>query len=306
MARLCLVAAVMSSACLTFHDGALPGEPEDATFESARGVRVRFLDEGEGPAVVLIHGFASSLETWQTVRPALEPGFRTLALDLKGFGWTERPEGDYSPFEQARIVLDLMDRRGIDRAAVVAHSYGGSVALALALEAPERVSRIVLYDAWVYADQVQSMFMWARHRGIGEAMFALFYTERADERLSLAFYNPQIVTQALVDAVERALDRPGTRAAALAAIRGAANDEIESRLGEIDQPVLVLWGRDDVVTPVEYGERLLGDLPDASLKVYGDCGHFPMIEAVVGSNGDLRRFLDDGVGGSGRWDGGEP
>jgi pimeloyl-ACP methyl ester carboxylesterase len=130
----CTIVALCLTGCLTFHKGAMPGEPAGASFVEVEGARVRYVDAGQGPAVVLLHGFASSLETWLTVMPALAQGHRVLALDLKGFGWTDRPEGDYSPEAEARLVLAVMKARGIEDAAVVAHSWGTSVALAMALD----------------------------------------------------------------------------------------------------------------------------------------------------------------------------
>jgi pimeloyl-ACP methyl ester carboxylesterase len=175
------------SGCLSFHRGPMPGEPKAATFADIEGTRVRYLDTGgEGEPVVMIHGFASSLETWDAVRPAIEKNRRIIAMDLKGFGWTDRPEGDYSPEAQARLVLGLMTQRGVDRATIVAHSWGASVALAVALMSPERVQRMALYDAWVYEAQLPPFFHWSRAPGVGEALFSLYYPERADERMSLA------------------------------------------------------------------------------------------------------------------------
>jgi len=282
-------ALFVMSGCLSWHEGPIQGEPAEATFTEVDGARVRFVDEGEGDPVVLIHGFASSLDAWGSVRPVLARSHRVLALDMLGFGWSERPEGDYSPQAQARLVLALMDQRGVERAAVVAHSYGSSVALALALMAPERVSRIALYDAYVYRDQRNTFFQWADADGMGEVLFGLFYDQRPEERIALAFFDPDAIPQALVDSVEAQTDRPGTTRAALAAVR-SMNFEQE-RYGEIEAPVLLLWGREDRVTSLSYGERLHNELRDAELRVYPRCGHFPMIEAARPSTRDLARFL---------------
>ena len=276
--------------CMSFHQGPMPGEPKAATFANVDGVRVRYVDSGTGPTVVLIHGFASSLETWATVMPSLT-GHRVIALDLKGFGWTDRPEGDYSPEAQARLVLGLLDQRGVDKATFVAHSWGASVALSAALAAPNRVERLALYDAWVYEEQLPPFFHWARADGVGEALFGLYYKERSDERVALAFYDKTFVTEALVDAVESALDRPGTVAAALAAVRGQRYARVHGRYRKITKPTLLLWGREDAVTAVTYGERLVRDLKDARLVVYPRCGHFPMIEAAAQSTRDLVAFV---------------
>ena len=188
-----------------------------------------------------------------------------------------------------------MDRRGIDRAAVVGHSWGSSVVLALALGAPERITKIALYDAWVFEDQIPTFFRLARRQGVGELLFGIYYKERADDRLALAFYDPTILNEKLAEDVERSLERPGTVAAALAATRGQQFAEVEKRYRTIQKPVLLLWGREDVVTTLDFGERLSKELPQARLVVYPKCGHFPMIEAASASTAELARFLDEGA-----------
>lgn len=295
----CLVAIMLASlttGCVSFHRGPMTGEPKDGTFATLEGARVHYVDRGNKastkPPVVLIHGFASSLRAWATVMPVLEKDRRVIALDLKGFGWTDRPAGDYSPTAQARIVLGLMDELGVEQVQVVAHSWGSSVALALTLAAPRRIERIALYDAWVYEEQLPSTFLWARAGGVGEAIFAMFYKERPDEKIALAFHDKRFVTQALVDEVRSQLDRPGTTAAALAAVRGQRFFEVQKKYRTIQQPVLLLWGREDRVTTLEVGERLSQELPNARLTVYPQCGHFPMLEALAPSNRDLLAFLD--------------
>jgi len=288
----CCLLALATSGCLGFHAGAMPDAPKDAQFVTVKGTRVHFTDEGEGPTVVLIHGFASSLNAWNGVAGALRPGHRVIALDLKGFGHTSRPEGDYSPKAQAELVLALLDAREVEGPVdLVAHSWGSSIALELALMAPARVAKIALYDAWVYEDQLPTAFAWARAGGMGELIIGAFYDERADEKIAGAFYDPKYVTEALVETVEDQLSRPGTKAAALAAIRGQRYDDIETRYKKVDKPVLLLWGREDRVTTLEFGERLSKDLPNAHLIVYPQCGHFPMIEAASPSTRDLVEFL---------------
>lgn len=277
--------------CLHFHRGPMPGEPTSATFAEVDGARVRYVDVGSGPAVVLVHGFASSLETWDGVLPQLAKSHRVIAMDLKGFGWTDRPRGDYSPEAQAKMVLDLLTQRGVEKAAFVGHSWGASVVLAAALQAPQRVTRIALYDAWAYEQQLPSFFLWSRVPGVGETLFGVWYDERADERLALAFYDKSLVTEQLAEAVDLALKRPGTKAAALAAARGQRFSRIEKRYGEIEQPALLLWGAEDRVSLPSIGERLASELPHAKLMTFPRCGHFPMIEAATASNDALATFL---------------
>jgi pimeloyl-ACP methyl ester carboxylesterase len=290
---LALAALLWATGCLAFHRGPVPGAPEQATYAEVAGAHVRYVDQGQGPAVVLVHGFASSLETWTAVLPALARHHRVIALDLKGFGWSDRPEGDYSPQAEAELVWALLDARGVDKVSVVAHSWGSSVALAMALAHPERVEKLALYDAWVYEEQLPAFFLWARTGGLGEALFSLWYDQRPDEKLALAFYDKRLLTQQLADDVERAMERPGTTAAALAAVRGQQFAAVQERYRTLHKPALLLWGREDVVTTLPMGERLAGDL-GARLVVYPRCGHFPMLEAAAASTEELERFLDGG------------
>lgn len=274
-----LALSLLLPACLAHHTGPMPGEPRGARWAEIDGVRVRYTDVGSGPAVVLLHGFASSLETWSLLTPSLQPTRRVITLDLKGFGWTDRPQGDYSPTAQAHLVLGLLAARGVERADVVAHSWGTAVALAMALEAPDKVARLVLFDAWAYDAQLPAFFRWARYPGIGEALFALYYDERPDDRLALGFADPSMVTEALAADVERAMARPGTKAAALAAVRAQGFAEIEKRYEGIAQSTLIVWGEQDGVSLPLFARRLAHDLAASRLVWLPRCGHFPMLEA---------------------------
>jgi len=286
-----LVAVALGAGCPQFHPGPLPGAPSDATFVDVDGVHVRYRELGEGPPIVLIHGFSASLDSWTGVADVLAKHHRVVAIDLKGFGWTSRPEGDYSPEAQAQLVWHVLDKLGVEDTAVVGHSWGSSVALAMVLAQPARVRRVALYDAYVYDEEVPSFFRWAQLGGMGEVLFSLYFKERIDERVPLGVHDDRYATQWSVERVEEELDRPGSTAAALATARGHHFASITSKLGTIQQPVLLLWGADDQVTPVRFGERLARELPRAELKIYPACGHLPMVEARNQSTRDLVHFL---------------
>jgi pimeloyl-ACP methyl ester carboxylesterase len=282
---------MFSLGCHHFHPGPLPGAPADARFMTIDGVRLHYSDEGEGPPVVLIHGFGSSMEIWHQVIPELLREHRVIAVDLKGFGWSSRPEGDYSPTEQGRLVLALMSKLGVRKADIVGHSWGASVSLALALQAPERVHRLALYGAWVYEEQLPPFFVWARAWGVGEFLFSAFYGGRMEDQIAQAYYDPSKVPQERVEAVEELFSRPGTRAAALTAVRDQRYAKVQRRYHTLRHRTLLLWGREDRVARLHFGERLVRDLPNAELKVYPRCGHIPMLEAAEASTRDLVEFL---------------
>ncbi len=275
---------------LTFHAGPLPGEPADATFESVCGARVHYVDRGFGPPVVLLHGFASSLDIWWQIIPELAREHRVLAVDLKGFGWTDRPKGDYAPVAQAQLVWALLEKRGIEQAALVGHSWGVSVALAMALASPERTTRVALYNAWAYEAQLTFAFRWSRSIGIGEALFEWYDASWARNTLALGFHRPGQVTSDMVKRLKWRMELPGARAAALATLRAMHFVEQESRYRTLNRPALVLWGQHDAIAAPAFGRQLAADLR-GELVVFPHCGHFPMIEATEVSTAVLRSFL---------------
>ncbi len=291
---LALLVALAGCGALPFHAAPPPGAPKDATFATVDDVRLRYraLGQGDRTPVLFLHGFAATLETWSTLQPLVARERRTLSVDLKGFGFSGRPRGDYSPHAQAKLLLALLDQQGLREVVVVAHSWGSSIALALALEAPARVRRLALYDAWAYEEQLPPFFLWARTEGVGEFLFRAFYKERPHERIAYAFFDRErYVTEELIANVERGLERPGTVAAALEAVRGQTYGLWQERLRTIEAPTLLLWGREDEVTTLAFGERLARELPAARLVVYPRCGHFPMLEASAASNREVLSFL---------------
>jgi pimeloyl-ACP methyl ester carboxylesterase len=260
---------------------------------SGRRIYVETRGEGPGTPVLLVHGFASNRETWSTVEPALRPTRRTIAVDLPGFGYSDRTAGDYSPDALAEDLASLLDRLGVGPVDVVAHSWGCSVSLAFAGRHPARVRRMVLLGAWAFEEQIPPFFRWAREGGVGEALFELFYRERLEDRAPLGFAEGTSVPQETVDAIERSLTRPGTLRAALAAVRGQYFLQLEQRYPRVAAPTLVVYGDEDRVALPRYGARLANTLPDARLVTIPRAGHFPMFESAGTVRGLVRSFLDE-------------
>ena len=280
--------------CLQFHAGKLPNAPSEYPYMTIDDTIIRYDIQGEGPAVVMLHGYASSLNVWDRVHQEIVKTRKVIRLDLKGFGWSSRPEGDYSPKAQAEIVWLLLQKLNIQTFDLVAHSWGSSVALQMALMEPKRIKRLALYDAWVYEEQLPAFFVWSRVPTFGETLFRMWYKERIDDRMAAAFYRPQdAFEQEFVDHVQSTLERPGTVAAALASARGQQYTEIQKDYKNIDIPVLLLWGEQDVVSPIWVAEQLAYELPKAQIQSFGSCGHFPMIEAFGPSTIALQKFLDE-------------
>ena len=249
---------------------------------TSTGVRVRYVDRGErsAPVVVLIHGFASSLETWDARDPRRSRrSFRVIALDLKGFGWTDRPEGDYSPQAQAKLV-SACSTSAASRARRSSRTRGARRSRsrwrcrARARHAPRALRRVGLRGAAPHV-----LPLGARGRRRRDALRALL--QRAPRRADGArLLRRSCVTEKLVEEVEDALDRPGTVAAALAAVRGQRYAELAAQVPhdrEADAPPLGPRGRGHARSASASASRT--SCRDAKLVVYPQCGHFPMIEA---------------------------
>jgi pimeloyl-ACP methyl ester carboxylesterase len=241
----------------------------------------------------MIHGFGSSLDVWEPVAPALASEYRVLRLDLAGFGRSSRWEGDYSREAHAARALAAMDAAGIDRATLVAHSMGAAVALTMALDAPERVDALVLIAPWLFEDQVPWGLRDARAAGVGELLFGIWFEEHLDLRFAWSFRDSEaVVSEEMLRRARAALRERGSRAAALATVRGLELPALEERLGGVQQPALVLQGDDDLVARPYFARRLASTLSDARLVPLADCGHFPMIEKAPRVAGLMREFVE--------------
>jgi pimeloyl-ACP methyl ester carboxylesterase len=277
------------AACVTpgMHDKGSPtlsGEGEGIRFVDVGDAWLRVRDRGPVTStktpLVLLHGFGSRLETWRVVQDALAVDRRVIAFDHKGFGHSERSAGDYGPEKHARDVVAVLDALGVPRAVLAGHSYGGGIALRVALRAPGRVAGLGLVDAFALQAQVPLSFAWARAPGLGEFIFSTLFTELPGEKYVLAFQDGQrFATAEVLDEVRALQERPGSTYAELMTVRGMDYAVVEGDYARAVRalPRVVVWGEDDRVTPLAQGKALASRI-DAPLVVVPACGHVPSWE----------------------------
>ncbi len=232
------------------------------------------------PVALMLHGYGSSGIVWTPLMQALNKlGYRTIAPDLPGFGLTDKYPGNYNTIFIADQVAAFMTQKGVKQADILAHSWGSSVALALALRYPHKVRRIVIHSGWVYTAQIVPVIRWAKLPVLGEIIYGMFYKERPGDKFAHAVYDKErMVTQPLIETIKKSLERPGAVAAALAVARGMDFSNLEKRYSKILNKTLLLWGKQDPVALPFYGRRLVTDLPNARLVLLDRCGHIPMLE----------------------------
>lgn len=258
----------------------MTANPELGKTVDVGGIATNVHDVGSGAPVLLIHGSGpgvSAWANWRTVIPELSQQFRVIAPDILGFGYTERPPGTiYGPGPWFDHLLGLLDALELDRVSVVGNSFGGSLALALATKAPERVDRLVLMGSvgvpFEITDGLEAV--WGFEPSL-EAMRHL---------LDVFTFDDTNAGDDLAQLRLNAATRPGVQeayASMFPAPRQRMVDEMaidESAIAGITSPTLIVHGRDDRVIPLQNSIDLLHLISDSQLHAFAQCGHWVQIE----------------------------
>jgi pimeloyl-ACP methyl ester carboxylesterase len=256
---------------------------EHSYFVDVDGIRVHYQQAGaeHAPAMVLIHGFASSTLVWSNVFLKLaEAGYRVIALDMLGYGYSAKPRnGEYTIAGQAKLLVRLLDRLGIPRAIFVGSSYGGAVAATCALDYADRVERLILVGAVNNNRPLAFTLM----RLFGSRVFGdvvsplLIGSRRLLRRRMKTVYDRHswVLDERRVDARHLPLRAAGTQRAIIRTVRGWDAERISRDAHLITQPTLLLWGENDSEIPLADGERLHQEIPGSRLVVFLNCGHIP-------------------------------
>jgi pimeloyl-ACP methyl ester carboxylesterase len=234
---------------------------------------------GTGTPILYVHGHLASSATWEAVLAPASAGHPAIAVDVPGFGASDRPwPYDYSVAGEARGLLAFLDARGIERSIVVGNSLGGGAALLLAADHPERVAALVLVAPATPEGPIVWPVRLLRIPGLGELSLALSNRALAAHGLRRWQYaRGERVTEQAVDDAWRPLRVPGTRRAALAAIRSDPRPYVgvESR---IRVPTLIVWGSRDRLVPTTDAERVHSRISGSRLVILPDAGHLPQRE----------------------------
>ena len=276
--------------------------PEVGQFVTLGAIRTNYHDVGPGDGasigdaapVLLLHGSGpgvSAYANWRPVLAQLQDRFRLIAPDFAGFGYTGSPAGQaFTQEVWLQQMVDFLDVIGVEKVSVVGNSFGGSMALALAIHYPERVERLILMGAvgvpfeitdgldrvWGYQPSPENM------RSIMTEVFA---------------YDPTLITDQLVALRYAASVRPGVQeafASMFPAPRQRWVDSMahaEADVRAITAPTLLVHGRDDKVIPLQTTLTLLEWIEDSQAHIFGRCGHWTQIEHAAAFNRLVLDFL---------------
>lgn len=259
------------------------------------GQKIHYLEAGStsNPAVILLHGLGGDTSNWALTIPALSGKYHVYVPDQVGFGKSDKPITNY----RVAMLVEFLDvfckKLGIQKAALVGNSLGGWTAAAFAIAHPEKVDKLILVDAAGYTPK-----RWGGPEITKEALAALnpSTTEDFKRLFGLILYNKamltdQFVEQALTNKLKRG-DGYTINSFIESVLRG--EDYLDGKTQKIKAPTLVLWGKDDGLTPLGIGKAFAEDIRGAQLVAIDKCGHVPQMEKAAEFNAALLKFLGAG------------
>jgi pimeloyl-ACP methyl ester carboxylesterase len=275
----------------------------DSQFIEINGIDLHFKKMGQGePVFLLLHGFGSSLYSWDAVMEPLSQVGTVIAFDRPGFGLTERPldwegQNPYSPEAQLELVTGLLDHFRVQQAFLVGNSAGGTAAMQAALAHPERVAGLVLVAPAVYSGGgtpawVRPLLTTPQMRHLGP-LVARQIQARSPELIALSWHNPDLLTSQTLALYQKPFQVENWDRALWEFTLASRPSGLAEKLEQFSLPVLVVTGDDDRVVPTAESVRLASELPNARLSVIANAGHVPHEERPADLMDAMRDFLND-------------
>ncbi|HKV34462.1 MAG TPA: alpha/beta fold hydrolase [Pyrinomonadaceae bacterium] len=259
-----------------------PAQKEVVVF----GQKIRYLEAGSGPTVILLHGLGGSGQNWMFTVNGLSPQFRVVVPDQIGFGNSDKPLINYRVRTYVDFLNEFYKQLKIERATLVGNSMGGWVAAAFTIAFPEKVDRLVLASATGLAPPANFDY---------KSLYALNPSTREGMKQLVAkvFFNKSFSTDAVIDQflAQRMSAGDGYTINSLIESVGRREDFLDGQLDKIKTPTLIIWGREDGLVLLSEGERLTRDIANSKLIIFDRCGHFPQVEKAGEFNAAVLEFL---------------
>lgn len=264
----------------------------DLMLVSGHMLHVRDTGQRSAPAIIMLHGFGSSLQTWEPWATALSKAFRVVRYDFSGSGLSAPdPQGDYSDPRSLEVLAALMTSLGIEKATLIGNSLGGRIAWKFAAHHPELVNRLVL----ISPDGFESPgFEYGKRPHVPAVVKAMRYIlPKAMLRQNLApsYGDPTLLDASTVDRYYDLLLAPGARDAMILRMEQTVLEPPEPALQRISAPTLLLWGTRDAMIPISNADDYLRNIKGATLVKLEGLGHVPHEEAPETALRPVEEFL---------------
>ena len=274
--------------------------PPPSVFADVAGMKVHLRDEGprdDPHPIVLLHGSADSLLSWEGWAQALKGKRRVIRFDLPGFGLTgPSPDHVYGIESDMRVLLAMLDHLGIESCVLGGNSLGGALAWRTALLYPSRVEKLILVDSGGYpftgSRSVPIGFLITRLPVIPWLLQNSLPRSLVEQGLRTAYGDPGKVTPELVDRYQELMQRQGNRQALLERFRQMRSGTFAQRIPELKLPTLIIWGGRDRMIPLVNAERFHHDIAGSKLVIFDDLGHVPHEEDPARTAQAVQQFLD--------------
>ena len=265
-------------------------------------VNTRYWSAGDkGSPVILLHGVGCHIEFWERNVDELSKEHRIFAVDVVGYGKTDKPMVDYTfPF-MANFVLDFMKTMGIDKASLVGNSMGGGISMTVASKAPEKVEKVVLVDPVGLGRGLSPVMRLMTAPLIGDVITAPG-RKAVILQMQSCLHDPSRVNEDFINRATLINALPGNKRSFLSLLRETANfmgvrkrtvDAFSDCLKKIQSPILVIWGRQDKILPLADAEAAIPKLANGRLHIIDQAGHCPQIDKPEEFNATVLSFLKD-------------
>jgi pimeloyl-ACP methyl ester carboxylesterase len=301
-ARLAASAATLGLVAFGFAALAQDGGPFARLGPPDNPVKLFYTDEGNGSPILLIHGFGTNTFTWRHIAPDLARDHRVITVDLKGFGKSDKPLDErYSAADQADLLAQMIEERNLRDLTLVGHSYGGGIALFLALQDDSRVKgrikRLVLLDTIAYPQNIPAFFKMLDMPLVSQVgMRAVPSSFQVEVALKIAYFDDDKIDEEEVEAYSAPLETTEGKHAVIHSARQIVPPDIDSlsaRYKTITLPTLILWCDHDRIVPLDVGLKLRRAMPNSKLRIISECGHMPQEEQPESVLSQIRLFLAD-------------
>lgn len=271
------------------------------------GNRICYIDEGQGPVLLMVHGLGGSMSNWAPTIEHFKRSRRVIALDLPGFGKSVDSACDCSVEGFAGVIRGLLAHLGVDKASIAGNSLGGLLTIYLTLYHPDLVENVVLVDpagTHAFPELLRAGLRRFPSRWVKRFMlFGVSYIVRYRFAYRLAgFYNMNEYTRVLLDEAIETARRPDLERYLEVYYRTsitALETRFDDRLGEITKPVLIVWGQKDIGVPLKVGQRINRLIKGSFLVALAKAAHVPQLDQPEAFNAAVERFLRGAGNGAG-------
>lgn len=272
-------------------------------YATIAGYKIRFLEKGKGPALVLLHGMGGSLEWWEYNLDAFSGNFRTIAFDFPGFGYSAKSSLDFRENSVSNFMVSFFDAFHISKASLLGNSMGGLFAFLTAVDQPGRIDKLILVNSVGFGARLSLPLRLGTVFPLGELVLSVRSHLIVRILLNRMFFDSRKVPYHLIPTVLKIFDIPETCEACLRILRFGVGlmglkKEICLRVRDgasaLPHKTLIIWGANDKVAPLNQAYVGRNLIKNSQLHVFDKCGHLPQVEWPEQFNSLVLEFLGSG------------